>query len=136
MNTVNTVRETASCMTFNCHRLKGPPFSTKPIRLAGTWQQYSNRAIPQLNRITKGSDNFENHEALCSFRWLYHARVMNMLEQSNNPILYNPFIIFTIIVLPNRGVEAYLSGCKNRKVICNPYRHENRIFKAIFILGR
>ena len=68
IKTVNTVSDTASWITFNCQILNGPPFPLKPILFAGTWQQYSNKAMPQLNRITKGIDNFENHDTLCSLR--------------------------------------------------------------------
>ena len=34
-----------SWTTFNCIREKGPPFPMNPKRLAGTWAQYSNKAI-------------------------------------------------------------------------------------------
>lgn len=51
VNIENTVIVMTSCMTFSCQRLNGPPFSMKPILLAGTWKQYSKKAIPQLIRI-------------------------------------------------------------------------------------
>ena len=33
---VKTVNEITSWITFSCIRLKGPPFSTNPMRFAGT----------------------------------------------------------------------------------------------------
>ena len=42
----NMVRETTSWITLSWTRLKGPPLSTKPMRLAGTWKEYSKRAMP------------------------------------------------------------------------------------------
>src|SRR5688572_1760702 len=48
-----------------------------PRRLAGTWKQYSSRAIAQLTRMT-------THSAACLkrglARWPYHANVMKTLE--------------------------------------------------------
>ena len=44
--TVNTKSVITSWMIFNCTSVKGPPFPTKPIRLAGTMKEYSKRAIP------------------------------------------------------------------------------------------
>lgn len=43
---VNTESETTSWMTFSSQIEKGPPNSAEPRRLAGTWKQYSNRAMP------------------------------------------------------------------------------------------
>ena len=55
-----------------------------PMRLAGTMKQYSISAMPQLKRMTKGSDSLLNQAVLCSFMWLYHAKVIKTLEQINN----------------------------------------------------
>ena len=41
---VNTTRVITSWITFSCIKLKGPPFPLNPIRLAGTWQEYSAKA--------------------------------------------------------------------------------------------
>src|ERR1700682_3767099 len=48
------------------------------MRFAGTWKQYSKKAIPQLARITFQSASVRN------FRWPYHAKVMKMLEMVSN----------------------------------------------------
>jgi hypothetical protein len=48
------------------------------MRLAGTCRQYSKKAMPQLIKITF-------HKAtLVNFRWPYQAKVIKMLEPSNN----------------------------------------------------
>ena len=46
-----------------------------PMRLAGTWKQYSKKAMPQLTRMTFHSASWRN------FRWPYQAKVMKMLEK-------------------------------------------------------
>ena len=47
-----TMSDTHSCITLSCTRLNGPPLSMNPMRLAGTWQQYSKKAIAQLKAMT------------------------------------------------------------------------------------
>lgn len=47
-NAANVDRLITSWMTFNCTTLS----ASFPIRFAGTWRQYSKKAIPQLARIT------------------------------------------------------------------------------------
>ena len=49
-NSVKTESETTSWMTFSYQIENGPPNCDDPMRLAGTWKQYSNSAMPQLNR--------------------------------------------------------------------------------------
>ncbi len=51
--TAKTTSEMHSWITFSCTRLKGPPLSMKPIRLAGTWQQYSKKAIIHEKAMTR-----------------------------------------------------------------------------------
>jgi hypothetical protein len=48
--------------------------SNEPMRLAGTWKQYSKKAIPQLARIT-----FQR-ASLRYLRWPYQAKVMKIFE--------------------------------------------------------
>src|SRR5687767_7955523 len=48
------------------------------MRLAGTWRQYSKKAIAQLTRIAIHSD-----VSRCR-RWPYHAMVMNTLDASKS----------------------------------------------------
>lgn len=64
---LKTTNVITSCMTFNCHRLKGPPFSTNPILFAGTCTEYSKNAMPQLMSITENKLSPLNQEnSLCS----------------------------------------------------------------------
>lgn len=58
---VNTTKVITSCITLSCNNVKEPPFPLNPIRLAGTWKKYSNRAIPQLMRMIEISGNDSNH---------------------------------------------------------------------------
>src|SRR5208337_906320 len=51
------------------------------MRLAGTWKQYSKKAIIQLITITF------NNGTLRYFRWPYQAKVMKMLETVSRAIV-------------------------------------------------
>lgn len=53
--TAKTPRLMHSCITFSCTSVNGPPFPWKPMRLAGTWQQYSKKAMPHEKTITPSS---------------------------------------------------------------------------------
>src|ERR1700676_1280517 len=57
-------------MVLSCAALN----SYEPMRLAGTWKQYSKKAMPQLARMTFQS------ASLRFFRWPYHAKVINIFE--------------------------------------------------------
>ena len=92
--TANTPRLIHSCMTFNCISEKGPPLPTKPMRFAGTWQQYSNRAMPHEKAITPIIGHFAATPVACSFKCPYHASVMKTLLSMSKIIVYNPFILF------------------------------------------
>src|ERR1700719_520914 len=51
------------------------------MRFAGTWKQYSKKAIPQLARTTFQSASPRN------FKWPYHAKVMKILDTMSNRIV-------------------------------------------------
>src|ERR1700756_2605682 len=55
--------------------------SYEPIRLAGTWKQYSKKAMPQLMTITFHSATLRN------FKWPYHANVMKIFEMVRRRIV-------------------------------------------------
>ena len=65
---VNTVNETNSWMTLSCHKLKGPPLPMYPMRLAGTMNEYSANAIPQLKSTTNGNESLLNQGVFCKCR--------------------------------------------------------------------
>lgn len=49
---VKMTRVITSCRTLSCIRVNGPPLPMKPMRLAGTWNEYSARAMTHEKRIT------------------------------------------------------------------------------------
>src|SRR5260221_4945117 len=55
--------------------------SYEPMRFAGTWKQYSKKAMPQLARMTFQS------ASLRYLRWPYHANVMKMFEMVSSKIV-------------------------------------------------
>src|SRR5713226_9457237 len=66
-----------SWMVLSCAVVK----SYEPMRFAGTWKQYSKKAIPQLARMTFQSASLRN------FKWPYHAKVMKILDTMSNRIV-------------------------------------------------
>lgn len=82
-----TIKVITSCITFNCHKLNGPPFSLKPILFAGTWKEYSNKAIPQLISIIIGKVKLLNQLISLNLRCPYHAIVINMLDSISKPMV-------------------------------------------------
>lgn len=87
VNAIKTTRVITSCITFSSTNEKGPPDSLKPMRLAGTWKKYSNKAIPQLMRITEISGNELNHLNSLNFKWPYHANVINVFDKISKTIV-------------------------------------------------
>jgi hypothetical protein len=76
-----------SWITFNWTRVNGPPSSWKPIRLAGTWKQYSKKATPQLMRIIANMDGCKELFFPKKRRCPYQAIVMKVLERVRNPMV-------------------------------------------------
>src|ERR1700726_2701564 len=64
-------------MVLSCAALN----SYEPMRLAGTWKQYSKKAMPQLARMTFQS------ASLRYFRWPYQAKVMKIFEMVSRRIV-------------------------------------------------
>ena len=75
-------------MTFSSQIEKGPPNSAEPMRLAGTWKQYSKRATPQLMRMTsmRLKRSRRDLKAICP----YQASVMKALEMTSNATVASP----------------------------------------------
>ena len=101
-----TMSDTTSWITLSWTSVKGPPLSIKPIRLAGTWQQYSKKAMHHENAMTPISGQLLLTPVCWSFRCPYQARVMKMLLASNSSIVYNAFILF--IFRHSRYIECFL----------------------------
>jgi len=93
VNTVKTSNVITSCMTFSCTSEKGPPFSLNPIRLAGTWNIYSNRAMDQLIRMMENKPSLLNQLQCENFRCPYQAIVINVLERTSSPMVNKAFMI-------------------------------------------
>ncbi|OGI01443.1 MAG: hypothetical protein A2Y25_06300 [Candidatus Melainabacteria bacterium GWF2_37_15] len=76
-----------SCIVLSCAAVK----YAWPMRFAGTWKQYSAKAIPQLTRITI-------HKAeLLNRRWPYHENVMKIFEIVSSMTGVKLFIIFNFV---------------------------------------
>jgi hypothetical protein len=73
----NTTKVTISWIVLSCAALN----VWMPIRLAGTWKQYSKKAIPQLMSVTFHSCTF------WYFKWPYHAKVIKILERIKNTMV-------------------------------------------------
>src|SRR5260370_32925150 len=75
------------------------------MRFAGTWKQYSKKAMPQLARIT-----FHN-ASLRYFRWPYQANVIKMFEMvSSKIVLTRPPAQRSVSSLTPRNGEPLQSG--------------------------
>src|SRR6266478_7735323 len=75
--TENTDSVITSWMVLSCAVVN----SYEPMRFAGTWKQYSKKAMPQLARIT-----FHN-ASLRYLRWPYQANVIKMFEMVSRKIV-------------------------------------------------
>src|SRR5436305_15179618 len=69
-----------SCIVFNCAGVN----SYDPKRFAGTWKQYSKKAMPQLTTITFHSASLRN------LRCPYHATVIKIFEIISKRIVRIP----------------------------------------------
>src|ERR1700730_3044554 len=95
-------------MVFNC----AVENSYDPMRFAGTWKQYSKKAIPQLTKITF-------HKAsLRYFKCPYQANVMKILETVSSSIRRKRIALprefqsccSTIAVLRSLASQGILAG--------------------------
>lgn len=107
--TVKTTNVITSWITLSCQRLKGPPFSVNPIRLAGTWKQYSNKAMPQLIKIMASKPRFCPQLICLNFKCPYHANVIKVFDITKSPMVKRAFFILNI--LPQRNVKFLKRKC-------------------------
>src|SRR5947207_2864061 len=91
---MNTTSVIASCMIFSCAGAN-PCFA--PMRLAGTWKQYSTNAISQLTSTT-----FHSGDSL-NFRCPYQAMVMKMFDTVSSSAVS---IVRPMISAPDRGGQC------------------------------
>src|ERR1700680_4527993 len=92
-------------MVLSCAALN----SYEPMRLAGTWKQYSKKAMPQLARMTFQS------ASLRYFRWPYQAKVMKIFEMVSRRIvrIAQMFLDVNINVPGGYGKYRFLRGCRS-----------------------
>ena len=88
----NTMSEMHSWSTFSWTSEKGPPLPANPMRLAGTWQQYSKNAMNHENMMTPNSGQFEDTPDCCKRRCPYQANVIKMLLSTSSMMVYRAFI--------------------------------------------
>src|SRR6202048_3172957 len=97
-------------MVFSC----AAENSYDPMRFAGTWKQYSKKAIPQLTKITF-------HKASCRyFKCPYQAKVMKILETVSNNIvrmLSAPFPQKITVALGSSTRPQITGEASRRKVL-------------------
>ena len=114
-----------SWITFNCHRLKGPPFSEKPILFAGTWKRYSKKATPQLIRTTTNKLTPTSLFISFNFKCPYQASVIKTLEIISNII--GRMILFILIFFRLKNIDPFRNDqliifpsfmCRIRSLIC------------------
>ena len=93
----NTMRDMHSWITFSWTSEKGPPLPWNPILLAGTWQQYSKKAIPHENAMTPIKGQLLVTPVCWRRKCPYQASVMKMLLRQRRSIVYIPFISSQIL---------------------------------------
>lgn len=72
--------ETISCIIFNCHILKGPPFILLPNLLAGTISEYSTKAMHQLIKMEPHKPTPFKKLMSLNFKCPYQAMVINVFD--------------------------------------------------------
>jgi hypothetical protein len=66
---------------------KGPPLSTKPILLAGTWKRYSKKGNSPTDQDDDQNKLLRKPIRLLHFKCPYHANVIKAFEQISNSIV-------------------------------------------------
>src|SRR5690242_13367598 len=90
------------------------------MRLAGTWKQYSAKAISQLTRITlkRGAWRY--------FKCPYQAKVMKILEMVRSNIVVMLLCCHGFGDLRERvGRLAWYRACTANIMVCSPYPEPN-----------
>ena len=68
------------------------------MRLAGTIKQYSSNAIPHDTNITTTNGQCVEMPEFCNFKCPYQAKVINVLEITNKPIVRSAAVSDDIIL--------------------------------------
>src|SRR5690606_41505570 len=91
--TANTTSVITSWITFNWIKIKGPPLPLNPILFSGTWNIYSNKAIPQLINMIEIKPSIWDQFHSENFKWPYQAMTINELLKTNSKMTHNAFIV-------------------------------------------
>ena len=97
-------------MTLSCTRVKGPPFSLEPMRLAGMDRQYSKKAIPQDIRMMRISGHPVEIFISCNLKCPYQAKVINTFDATSISIVQIPCCIdsFFYSNAPRRSICSFV----------------------------
>lgn len=114
-NATNTRSVITSCITFSCISENGPPCRFEPMRLAGTWKQYSKSAMSQLIMIMPNMPHFGSILSAPNFRWPYQAIVMNAFDTTSSIMVRIPFPIFKKSVKQNVSQMCWITDKIRKK---------------------
>lgn len=112
-NSVKTESETTSWMTFSSQIENGPPNCDDPMRLAGTWKQYSNRAMPQLSSTMASMPKRSSLDL--NAMWPYQASVMKAFDRTSRATVAIPLNICHTGLKPRKSINFFRMICAPRK---------------------
>ena len=112
-NSVKTESETTSWMTFSSQIENGPPNCDDPMRLAGTWKQYSNRAMPQLSSTIASMPKRSSLDL--NAMWPYQASVMKAFDMMSRATVAIPLNIGRRGLKPRKSINFFRMICAPRK---------------------
>ena len=112
-NSVKTESETTSWMTFSSQIENGPPNCDDPMRLAGTWKQYSNRAMPQLSSTMASMPKRSSLDL--NAMWPYQASVMKAFDKTSRATVAIPLNICRTGLKPRKSINFFRMICTSCK---------------------
>lgn len=112
-NSVKTESETTSWMTFSSQIENGPPNCDDPMRLAGTWKQYSNRAMPQLSSTMASMPKRSSLDL--NAMWPYQASVMKAFDMMSRATVAIPLNIGRRGLKPRKSINFFRMICTSCK---------------------
>src|SRR6476620_9789306 len=107
-NPENTTRVMISWIVLSCAALN----VWLPMRLAGTWKQYSKKAMPQLIIVTFHNGTF------WYLRCPYHAKVIKILEISSRRM------VIMSVFCPGSGAWRAFPDCRGSRN-CSPKQNRS-----------
>lgn len=83
-----------------------------PILLAGTWAQYSRNATPHEKRMTTNNGQLDDIFISWSFRWPYHANVMNTFDAIRSSIVQIAFMSLMVFRACKSNIKFVITYIK------------------------